>query len=315
MGNMSEPTSIASASLVIDRPLDLVRAHFFDIDHAIRAELHPGVTLQRLEPGPDGERHIRQEMKYLNRVQIDDFVIERRGDGAWVKRFVDGPNAGARFVAHFEAEASGRTSVRIQALVPSGAFISGLGKLSALGMEKALHKLLAEYQRALASYEEHNTRSSIPRAVEALKDLAADFSALAEPERRAVISNLLAAAYVVAVAGGEVDAGEREALTEIAWALCDVELDEASIDQAVAAVAAAVEAQGIEARCDKIGARLAALRVAELGVAVATLVAMSSHGIDAPELAAISRIAAAARLDDDAVSALAAHVERALLGE
>src|SRR5258708_15612904 len=95
----------ARAHTEIAHPVDVVRAQFFDVDHHIRNRIHHGVTLEwnppRGAPSPSGERRVRQEMKIMARSHVDEFVVEEDGAKRWVKRFVDGPNAGARFVATF----------------------------------------------------------------------------------------------------------------------------------------------------------------------------------------------------------------------
>jgi tellurite resistance protein len=142
----------ASVVLVIDRPARLIDALFFDLDHALRAPLHEGVTLTPLPEGPGGERLLRQESQVMGRVQTEDVTFERAGDGSWVKRFVAGVNAGGRLVARFTPEGEERTRIQLSAFAPATGFSLGIGKASALGMEKHLQRLLTDYQRALASY-------------------------------------------------------------------------------------------------------------------------------------------------------------------
>src|SRR4051794_29636786 len=93
----------ARAAIEIDKPRSLVRAHFFDLDHAIRHRTHHGVNLRWLPPEAPGERRIEGEIKLMTRAHVDVFLIEDAEEGAWVKRFVDGPNRGGRFVARFTA--------------------------------------------------------------------------------------------------------------------------------------------------------------------------------------------------------------------
>lgn len=311
---MTDAAPYASATLDFARPPEVVRAQFFDVDHAIRARLYHGVTLRWLPPEASGERRIRQEIKVMSRFQHDDFVLEEGATGTWVKRFVEGPNAGTRFVATFDAGSEGGTRVRLQAIVPKAGFIQGIGKLSQLGMEKALQKFLEEHRRGLEGYEPGRARGRMREALDACRDLAAPMSGISEADRRAANSNLLEAAHVVAVADGEADAAERDALMAVARGICFVDLDEAGCERMVRGVLAAVKDQGIEARCDKIGGRLRAQGIGPLGVAVAALVAEVSHGIDPPELAAVARLGTAAGLDEAAIAALIQRVGAALAG-
>src|SRR6185437_7837462 len=120
----------------------------FDVDHAIRARIHHDVSLRWLPPQAPGERRVEQSTKVLTRTHVDVFVVEEGEAGAWVKRFVDGPNKGARLVAEL-AEEEGHTRVRVVAFVGPGGYQTGLGKLSQLGLERMLQKLLEEHRRAL----------------------------------------------------------------------------------------------------------------------------------------------------------------------
>ena len=312
---MSESTPFAIATLDIERPVDVVDEEFFDVEHALRDQIYHGITLYRLAPGAPGEQRLRQEIKIFSRIHLDDVVVERAPDGAWVKRFVEGPNTGARFVARFVAAPNaGSTRARVEAFVPSSGFTAGMGKLSSLGLEKVLHKILSEHRRALEGYQPAKALRSIDRALEALRSLTTPLAELSQDDRRAVASNILEAAHVVAVADGDADAAERDAMQAVAAKLLSIELDDASCDRMVRAVAAAVAGQGLEARCDKIGGRLKALGVGELGVAVATLVAEVSHGIDPTELAAIERIAAAAGVSEEAWMDQIRRIDEALAG-
>lgn len=311
MGTNTEKTPFASASIVSSSPPEVVEAIFFDIDHAIRVGLHEGVTLSRLPPTPEGEFRIRQVVSVPGRVQTEEFVIENGSDGAWVKRFVEGPNVGTRLVARFSPEAGGKYRVILNAYPPEAGFFWGLGKLSSLGMQKALQKTLEEFQRGLASYDADPIRARTRLALLSLGDLCWSLTRLPEAERRSVSTNLLAAAVVVAVADEHADPVERNAIREVARFLCGMELDEDGMEQMVVAILGAVRTQGIEARCDKIGSRLAGLGFAELGVAVAALIALMSQGLDPPERVAMERIAAAAGLRGAQLDGIVSRVDAA----
>src|SRR5262245_29204524 len=103
---MPPPMSTAAAAraaIEIDKPVAVVRAQFFDLDHAIRAKIHHGVSMRWLPPEAPGERRLTQEIKMMTRAHVDVFVVEEGGGGSWIKRFIDGPNTGGRFVARFTA--------------------------------------------------------------------------------------------------------------------------------------------------------------------------------------------------------------------
>ena len=321
---MSIPAA-ASASIEIDKPRSVVRAQFFDLDHAIRRRIHHGVILRWLPPQEPGERRLEQEIKMMTRSHVDVFVVEEE-DGAWVKRFVDGPNKGGRFVATFTALAGiggepvadheGRaTRVKLEAFVGPSGFYAGLGKLSQLGLQKALEKTLEEHRRSLDGYEPGRARGAVTAVLVTMQPAVLDARQRAEGQQmRAVMTNLLEAACVVAVAGGDADDAERDVIREVARTLCFLDLDRAAVDKMVQNVAGAVASEGLEQRCDKVAARLAALALGEVGLGVATLVAQVSHGIDAPELAALSRLAAALGISENGLMDVVHRIDRGLSG-
>jgi hypothetical protein len=319
-------SAAARATIEIGRPPDVVRAQFFDLDHAIRHRVHHGVSLRWLPPSQPGERRVEQEIKLMTRSHLDVFVVEEGEGGAYVKRFVDGPNRGGRFEARFTAlagiggppaaEGAGRaTRVELSAFVGPGGFYAGLGKLSQLGLQKALEKTLEEHRRAIEGYEPGRARGAVQAVLAPMADAVMDARQRIEGQSmRAVMTNLLEAACVVAVANGDADDAERDVIGEVARSLCSLELDAGAIDKMVQNVAAAVAAEGIEQRCDKIAGRLGALGLGEIGLGVATLVAQVSHGVDAPELLALSRLADALGLGEAALTDVIHRVDRGLSG-
>jgi hypothetical protein len=68
------PAKIVRASLVIERPLDVVRAQFFDLDHHVRDGVHRGTTV-RWTLRPPAEHRLKQETRVLGRIVLDEFVI------------------------------------------------------------------------------------------------------------------------------------------------------------------------------------------------------------------------------------------------
>jgi tellurite resistance protein len=316
----------ARAAIEIDKPVAVVRAQFFDLDHAIRHRTHHGVNMRWLPSEAPGERRVEAELKLMTRAHVDVFLIEEGEGGAWVKRFVDGPNRGGRFVARFTAlsgiggapveGADGKaTRVELEAHVGPLGFYAGLGKLSQLGLQKALEKTLEEHRRAILGYEPGRARGAVTAVIAPMVPAVQAARQKAEGQNlRAVMTNLLEAACIVAVASGEADDAERDVIREVARQLCDLELDRAAVDKMVEGVAAAAAAEGIEQRCDKIAGRLAALDLGEVGLGVATLVAQVSHGVDAPELAVLGRLAAALGVGEAALTDVIHRVDRGLSG-
>lgn len=303
------PLPTAAASVEIARAPDVVREHFFDLAAAIATQPYHGVTLSWATES-DHEKRARQEIHVLGSAIVDDFVLEQ-GDGeTWVKRFVEGPNTGGRYVARFEASPTG-TRVEIVAHAPPHGFSFGLGKLSPLGLEKALRKMLGEHAKAIENYqfEPGSTRAPVVGVLASLDDLTAPVLALGERERRAIVATLLEAASLVAIADHDADVAEREVMDEVARALCDRGLDDETRLRLVKGAERALSVEGMAARCEKLGARLKTLACAELGLAVATIVAEVSHGIDPPEMAALQKIAHGAGVPDAALASIMGRID------
>lgn len=305
MADLATPT--ARASIEIPKPRDVVRAHFFDTENAIKTQPHHGVALSWAD---QAQKRVRQEIKILAQPVVDEFLVEEGEGGAWVKRFVDGTNAGARIIARF-VDQGVKTRVELEAYAPPHGFNFGLGKLSGLGLEKALKKQLTEHLKAIESYElaPGGARAPVEGALAALEDLTTPLAKLGERERRAMVATLLEAASLVAVADEDADADEREVMGELARALCKQDLDAETQARLVRGAERGKDSEGIASRCEKLGQRLARLGVAELGLTVAAIVAEISHGIDPPELAAMQRIAKGAGLPDAALSSIVERVE------
>jgi tellurite resistance protein len=307
---VADPKPVARFVAVIDRPIDVVRAQFFDLDQHVREGLHHGATL-KWTVRPPGERRIKQETRVLGRVVLEEYVVEDDA-GRWVKRFVEGPNAGGGYVVTFSVDGRGATKVEAEAYPPTKGFDNGLGKLSDLGVQKALEKLVADHRRALEGYEPGRVRGDVDKVLKALHDLTAPIFARDKPEQKAIFSNFLEAAAVAAIADDVADEFERQTMKAVAKMLCFVDLDDATIDRIVKSTADASKAEGIESRCDKIGARLRKLGFGQLGVAVAALIAQVSHGVETRELAALQRIANAAAVPDSELTQIVTRIDAML---
>lgn len=299
-------------TMVIERPLDVVRAQFFDVDHHVRDRVHQGMVLRWAQAQVPGERRVRQETSVLGRVVAEEFVIEERDGGRWVKRFVDGPNAGGEYIAFFGEERKVATRIEAEAKAPPKGFDNGLGKLSDLGVQKALERLLNDHKRALEGYEPGRVRGDVARVLRALRDKTSPLLAREASEQRAVVSNMLEAATLTAISDEIADDVERLAIKGAAQALCFLELDDAAVDTLVTSTRGAAVAEGVEGRCDKIGTRLRKHGFVEVGLAFAALVAQVSHGLDARELAVLQRIARTAGVPDPDLAKLIARVDQLL---
>lgn len=309
-----EPAPTASAWLEFERPIETVRALFFDVDNAIRAKIHRGLRLKWLSKDANGERRIRQTMRVLDRMVTEEIVIEEGPSGTWVKRFVDGPNVGTHFTAHFDANGASASRVQLRAYVGKNGFALGLGKLSPVGLEKALKKLLGEYKRALEGYEPGRARGAVTTVLSTWTDMTGGMNALDRAARKATISTLLETAWSIAAIDETPDTAERDAMQAIVGVLWHTAIEKSAEDRMVQAACDAIGKEGVAKRCDVLGGRLKALGFAELGVALAVLLAEVSRGLDSGELEALRRLSGAAGLDDTWLTAMIERVDGQLSG-
>jgi tellurite resistance protein len=247
----------------------------------------------------------------LGRTVLEEYVVEEDA-GRWVKRFVEGPNAGGRYLIGFAAQSLDATKVEAEAHPPPKGFDNGLGRLSDLGVLKALEKLVADHRRALEGYEPGRVRGDVDKVLRALHELTAPIFARDKADQKAIFSNFLEAAAVTAISDDEADEVERHTMKAVAKMLCFVDLDDATIDRIVRGTSEAAKAEGIEARCEKIGMRLRKLGFGQLGVAVAALIAQVSHGVETRELAALQKIAGAAGLPDNELMQIVSKMDAML---
>jgi len=304
----------ATTWLDFERPVAQVQALFFDVDLAVRDKIHRGVRLQWLPKTPDGERRLRRHMRVMDKMQVEEVVVERGAGGSWVQRFVEGPNAGTRFVATFEPGEGQSTRVRMEAFVGPKGFAQGLGKLSPLGLEKAMKRTLGEFKRALQGYQPGRAHGQVLAALEGAGKWAAAMRSLDDVRRRLVVSTLLETAWSIACVDEEPDDAERDAMRAVVAALWNTALDPAAEERMVRGAVDAVAKQGAGTRCAALGAKLLSLGFGELGVHVAVLVAEVSHGLDAAELDALRVLAKAAGVPDETLHALVRRTEDALAG-
>ena len=311
----SAPRATASAWLDFDRSAVAVRTVFLDVDLAVRTQIHRGIRLQWLPREESGERRLRQQTRVLDRMQVEEVVVEEGPGGTWVKRFVDGPNAGTRFVAAFEAQGDRATRVTMDAFVGGKGFAQGLGKLSPLGLEKAMKRLMNEYKTALEGYEPGRARGAVLAALHGAHSAAQAMYALDETRRKQLTAALLESAWAIACVDDDgPDEAERDALRAIVASIWRATLDASMEERMVKAAVDAVAKEGAEARCKRLGQRLKTLGFGALGVSLAVLVAEVSHGLDPAELEALRAMASAAGVDELALMDIIRATDEALSG-
>ena len=308
------PPLAATARLDFERPVEAVRSVFFDVNLAVRGKIHRGMRLHWIGRTPDGKRAVRQQTRVLDKLVVEDFVIDEGPDGTWVKRYLEGPNAGTVFTAAFDPEGSRGTRVTMEAHVGPHGFAQGLGKLSAVGLEKAMRRVMTEYKLALEGYEPGRARGAVLAAIAQAQQGSLAMRSLDDAKRRQLASAVLETACSIACVDEGPDEAERDALRAIVAALWSVPLAPAAEERMVRTAAAAVAKEGPRQRCEALGKRLHALGFARLGVAIAALVAEVSHGLDPSELAALRQLATAAGVDEVELGDIVKAIDLTLSG-
>jgi hypothetical protein len=308
------PRPAATTWVDFDRPVEEVRALFFDVDLAVRSKIHRGMRLQWTPPEASGPPRLRQHTRVLDKVQTEDVVIERGPGGVWVKRFLEGPNAGSRFEARLEPQGERATRATMEAYVGPNGFAQGLGKLSALGLEKAMKRLMGEYRLALQGYQPGRARGAVLAALSEAKIAARAMRALDDGRRKLLTATLLEAAWAIACVDEGPDEAERDAMRAIVASIWQATLSTEIEDRMMKAAVDAIARHGAEERCDALGKRLRASGFAELGISLAVLVAEVSHGLAPEELAALRRMAAAAGVDEPALMEIVKKTDEDLSG-
>jgi tellurite resistance protein len=253
-------------------------------------------------------------MSVLDKLVVEEIVLEEGPGRTWVKRFVEGPNAGTRFVARFELLGERVTRVTMDAYVGANGFALGLGKLSPLGLEKAMARVMGEYKKALQGYEPGRARGRVLDALAVAQRGSLAMRALDETKRKALTAVLLESAWAIACVDEGPDEAERDAMRAIVNGIWHATLSPEMEDRMVEAAVKAIEKDGANARCVALGARLKALGFGGLGLSLAVLVAEVSHGLDPAELDALRRLASAAGLDDRDLEDIVRDIDGALGG-
>lgn len=311
---MTESALTVVSSVSIHRPLEHVREHFFDLDHAIRDRIHDNVQMRWLPSRTPGERRILREVRILGIPHVDQIVVEEGPQGERIDHYVEGTNAGTEIVTSFQSEGPERTRVEIQAKVAISGFRWAVGPLLKIAVKKMLEKTLQEHKRDLeGNYQPRKARGNLAAALEPVQSALARAHQLATDEQRvAFLAPILEAACVTAIADNTVDDAERDTIHAVIKAMGVHSLDDDAVDAIIASSIDRTRHDGIERRCDELGARLAELDLAEAGLSVAALVAQVSHGIDPSELAILQRLARAASVSDETLALLIDRIDQRL---
>jgi tellurite resistance protein len=144
-----------------------------------------------------------------------------------------------------------------------------------------------------------------PEPSSALADIEAHAgtirSALNVPKQNEVFRAAVEAGYLTALADGEVDASEREAMVKAIELLSEGAVVEWETESLLDECAAAAEKEGVSARTRATGKALAELGQADAGLFFAAVIARASKGIDKKEAEALKGVGAAAGLSAEKV--------------
>ena len=97
----------------IEAPLSVVQSQFADVDHHIRANVHPKLRFELISRGSRSARFV-QEVRLLGIRQRDVFVRRIEADGSIVDRSVEGFNKGGTLKFQFSPEThDGKPGTRV----------------------------------------------------------------------------------------------------------------------------------------------------------------------------------------------------------
>jgi hypothetical protein len=295
-----------TASLRMERPAEVVRQQYRDIDHHIRNNVHPSIHYQ-WEPAEPGQRKIRTTFRILGVAQYDVSLLEDAEDGSFVIRYLEGTNAGMVLVHRFVPLGPDATNVELTADAPATLGRKLLGPLFVAGGRQVMKKALAEDKRDL--------EKGLFTAGKAAGDLEGALAFLRPVAERspAAKRGLLEAACLVAVADGQVDESELDAIERLAKLIGAEEARGFVAGRAEELVALAASAR-IEAEAQRVGRELLAAGVGVEGVSAAVVVALVNEGMSLGELELLRQLAAAAGIPDGSLPALVDGADRALMG-
>lgn len=296
-----------TASLRIERPAEVVRQQYRDIDHHIRNNVHPSIHYQ-WEPAEPGQRKIRTTFRILGVPQFDVSLLEDAPDGSFVIRYLEGTNAGMVLVHRFVPLGPDATNVELSADAPATLGRKLLGPLFVAGARQVMKKALAEDKRDLeqGAFRPGTAAGNLEGALRSLKSLPS----LGAAARRAVLE----ATCLVAVADGSVDASERDAIARLAAFMGAGDGEHAFVDERLSHLAAASSSERIADEAARAGRTLLAAGAGVEGVSAAVIVALVSDGMSLGELELLRRLAAAAGVPDGSLPALVEGADR-VLGE
>jgi hypothetical protein len=304
-----------TASIRIERALELVRQHYRDIDHQIRNNVHPDIHYQ-WEPGALGQRKVRTTFAILGVPQHDVSLLEDAEDGSVVLRCVEGTNADMVMVHRFVPLGPNATEVQVTADAPTTLARRLLGPMFVAGARQVMRKSLAETKRDLegGDFVAGKAAGNLQRALVLLRPPPGGAPSFVRPvaerplpARRAVLE----ATCLVVVADGRLDPGEFDAMAQVAE-IIGASAERAWLETRAHELVALADSPRILAEAARIGKELVAQGVALEGITSAVVVALVSDGMSLGELELLRELARVVGISDGALPAVIEGAERAL---
>jgi hypothetical protein len=293
-----------TASLRMERPAEVVRQQYRDIDHHIRNNVHPSIRYE-WEPAEPGQRKIRTTFRILGVPQYDVSLLEDADDGSFVIRYLEGTNAGMVLVHRFVPLGPEATNVELSADAPATLGRTLLGPLFVAGGRQVMKKALAEDKRDLEKglFEAGKAAGALEEALASLVPLTARETAV----KRAVLE----ATCLVALADGSLESAEQDAIVRLAKLIGASDQRE-WIDARLLELGVVASTDQVTAEARRIGRELQTAAVPVEGLTAAVVVALVSDGMSLGELELLRQLADAAGIPDGSLPALVEGADRVL---
>jgi tellurite resistance protein len=305
-----------TASLRIERPAEVVRQQYRDIDHHIRMNVHPDIRYQ-WEPAPPGHRKIRTTFRILGVPQYDVSELEDAEDGSFLIRYLEGTNAGMVLVHRFVPLGPEATQVELTADAPATLARKLLGPLFAAGARQVMRKALAEDKRDLeqGNFTAGTAAGNLELALSFMRPSAGGSASFVRPladRSLAAKRAVLEATCLIAVADGEFDPSEVDAMGRLAQVIGASDEREwvAARARELSAIAGSDQ---IVTEAQRIGRALVVEGVGLEGITAAVVVALVSGGMSLGELELLRELSRVTGVPEGSLPAVVEGAERALM--
>jgi hypothetical protein len=148
---------------VIQRSVDVCRAHFLDFEHHIEHGVHAGVHYTELER-QGAKQKVRSRFKVLGLPKVDEVIVYADAEGTVQQEFVKGDFAGGRIEVRFQPEGAA-TRLVATLEVPLRGVNRALAPLLRRIVDRLTEATLAEDRRDLeGGYQPPEVRHARARA-------------------------------------------------------------------------------------------------------------------------------------------------------